>query len=238
MLRPSAGDSDPGLAARNAGYDAQALAVMARVLERDSNCVDVGCHRGTVLTDMLRLAPEGQHFAFEPIPELYRRLVREFGSRPNVEVSPLALSDSAGRVTFQHVVSNPAYSGLRVRRYDRPRERVQPIEVETDSMDRVLPTDTPIHLIKIDVEGAELQVLRGAVETIRRYQPVIVFEHGLGAADYYGTGPEDVHAVLVGECGLQLHLMERWLRGEPALERQEFADHFHQGRDYYFMAKA
>lgn len=224
------------LAARNDSYDAQALAVMQRLLGSQSNCVDVGCHRGSVLDEILEIAPEGRHFAFEPLPKLCQKLRRRFARRANVEVFELALSDQAGRTTFQHVVSNPAYSGLRKRRYDSENERIETIEVATDRLDDVLPDGVPIHFVKIDVEGGELQVLRGAIEILRRHRPLVVFEHGLGAADYYGSGPEEVHDLLAGECGLRLHLMERWLRGEPALDRSEFTDRFHQGQDYYFMA--
>ena len=67
-----------------------------------------------------------------------------------------------------------------------------------------MPKDFPIHFMKIDVEGAELQVLRGAIQTILKYKPVIVFEHGLGAADHYGTKPEDIYDFLVSECGLSI----------------------------------
>jgi FkbM family methyltransferase len=216
-------------------YDEQTVAVMERVLERSSSCVDVGCFEGSILREMLRIAPGGRHFAFEPLPGFHARLLEEFGAQTNVTISPLALSDDARRTTFQHVTSNPAYSGFRLRRYDRSGERIEPIEVETDRLDRVLPEDLPVRFVKIDVEGAELEVLRRAVETIRRHRPVIVFEHGLGAADFYGSRPEDVHTLLGGECGMSIHLMERWLRGAPALGPGEFADRFHESH-YYFMA--
>jgi hypothetical protein len=39
------------LAALNAEYDEQTLAVMRRWLKEDSNCVDVGCHKGTILSE-------------------------------------------------------------------------------------------------------------------------------------------------------------------------------------------
>src|SRR5512137_410531 len=83
---------DP-VALKNAAYDRQAFAVMRRCLGRDSTCVDVGCHEGLMLREMLRLAPAGRHHAFEPIPELYRKLCVAF---PTVTVHGVALSDAAG----------------------------------------------------------------------------------------------------------------------------------------------
>jgi hypothetical protein len=135
------------------------------------------------------------------------------------------------------VVSNPAYSGLRRRRYDSPDERVEQIVVRTERLDDVVPRDMPLHFVKVDVEGAELQVFRGAVATLRAHRPVVVFEHGLGGADYYGTRPGDVHDLLAGDCGLRLFVMADWLaHGGPALGREAFCEQFSSGRDYYFMA--
>jgi FkbM family methyltransferase len=223
---------------RNRLYDAQTLAVMTRVLHEDSNCVDVGCHQGSVLREMLRLAPKGTHFAFEPLPEMYRGLEESFGSLANVHLHECALSDAAGTASFQHVVSNPGYSGFRRRRYDRPHEQVQQISVQTDLLDRRVPRHIPIRFIKVDVEGAELQVFKGAIETIRTSRPVIVFEHGRGAADYYGTTPESVYELLAGPCGLRLFLMAEWLEGggRASLSREAFREQFSTGANYYFMA--
>jgi FkbM family methyltransferase len=221
--------------APHARYDTQTIAVMKRCLREDSNGVDVGCHTGAILKEMLHFAPAGTHYAFEPIPELYRGLRSSF---PGVKVFNLALSDAAGETSFQHVTSNPAYSGLRRRRYDRPAESVKEITVRTDRLDDVIPHGVPVHFIKIDVEGGELQVLRGALGTIRRNRPIVVFEHGLGAADYYGSTPEDVYDLLTAHCGLRISLMEQWLRDGPSLERAQFVDQFRRGLNFYFMAHA
>ena len=99
----------------------------------------------------------------------------------------------------------------------------------------MIPPGTRIDFVKIDVEGGELHVLRGATKTLHRWKPVVIFEHGLGAADYYGASPEELWTLL-DECGLGTSLMERWLRGEPALTRDEFVEQFRTGRNYYFMA--
>jgi FkbM family methyltransferase len=228
---PASAVHDPG--AINQVYDEQTVEVMERILSRYSNGIDIGCHTGAILTSILRCAPEGIHYAFEPLPYLYRQLVAEF---PQVRVHDIALSDAAGETSFVHVLSNPGYSGMRERDYDRPNETTELIKVRMDRLDAVLPTDFPVRFIKIDVEGAELHVLRGAVDTLRRNKPFIVFEHGIGAADHYGATPEDIYALLVDQCGLRLTLMRRWLDGGPPLTRKAFLKQYYDHLNFYFMA--
>src|SRR4029453_2977200 len=103
------------------------VCVMERVLGRTSNCIDIGPSTGAILEHLVRLAPCGTHFAFEPLPEFHESLVRKF---PSVTVYNLALSDTAASTPFQHVITNPAYSGLRRRRYERPDETVKEIVVQ------------------------------------------------------------------------------------------------------------
>ncbi|MDP8927074.1 MAG: FkbM family methyltransferase [Actinomycetota bacterium] len=217
---------------RNVRYDSETAEVIDRVLGPDDNAIDVGAHTGQVLVRILARAPRGKHLAFEPLPWLAAELRDRY---PDVEVYELALSDHAGSETFHYVVSNPAYSGLRRRRFDRPHEEVILTEVKTERLDALVPDDRPIRFVKVDVEGAELQVFRGARRTITRNKPYIVFEHGLGGSDVYGTRPEDVYDLLVG-CGLHLNIMSRWLAGESPLTREQFIEQFDTNENYYFLA--
>jgi len=214
-------------------YDKCTLRIMQRVLTASSNAVDVGCHTGQILRRMMELAPQGRHFAFEPIPSLAQALRERF---PGVSLHEIALSDSPGVATFQHVLSRPAYSGLRKRNYPRENETVLTIEVRTAPLDDLLPPDVPIHLLKVDVEGGELGVFRGAARTIAEYKPYIIFEHGLGAAEFYGTRPESVYDLLVGKCGLRISLLPDWLQDRPPLSREDFIRHFDQRLNFYFLA--
>lgn len=104
-------------------------------------------------------------------------------------------------------------------------------------LDEIIPASYPIKFIKIDVEGAELQVLRGAVDTLKRNLPTVVFEHGLGAADCYGTEPQMVFD-LFAECGLRCFTMEMWLSSHAvsSLSRKQFCEEFSSGKNFYFMA--
>jgi FkbM family methyltransferase len=213
-------------------YDQWTFDVINRVVDPDSNCVDVGCHEGLILEGLIAAAPNGRHFAFEPIPSLAAKLRDRF---PQVEVHEVALSDEPGRASFVHVTSNPGYSGLRERRYDRPSEDLENIDVEVSTLDELLPPDLPIRFIKIDVEGAELGVLRGGARTIERWKPYVVFEHGLGAADCYGTRPEAVWDLLDG-LGLQVSLLDRFLKRRRPLTRDDLVREFDRAGNYYFIA--
>jgi len=184
---------------------------------------------------MLRFAPNGTHFAFEPRIQAYQELV---GSFPTVNLYNLALSDTKGEASFHHVISSPDYSGFRRREYARRHETIEVVKVKTNLLDNIIPENLPVHFIKIDVEGAELQVLRGAVNTIRVNRPMIVFEYGLGASDYYCTTPEEVYDLLAAQCNLRISLMESWLKGGNPLSQKEFANQYYRRTNYMFVAHA
>lgn len=223
---------------QNQIYDDQTLTIMRQTLHSTSNCIDIGCHAGVFLDEILKISPHGSHYGFEPLPHLYASLKEKYRDHPNVAIHNTALSDTSGFAQFQHVVSNPGYSGLKKRRYDRPNEIIQTISVAMERLDDVVAPNETISFIKIDVEGAEFQVLTGAKETIKRCRPVIIFEHGIGAADFYQTTPEMVFDLINLEFNLKCFTMEQWLNsnGTINLSRASFCDEFRSGRNYYFMA--
>jgi FkbM family methyltransferase len=138
--------------------------------------------------------------AYEPLPELAAALAARF---PGVDVRARALSDAPGEREFVRVVGNPGWSGFR----QRPTPGATGFErltVPVERLDDALPAGLRPALIKVDVEGAELEVLLGALRTLQRARPVVVFEHGLGSADHYGTGPGDVFDVLTDGAGLRV----------------------------------
>ncbi len=218
---------------KNLEYDRLTLAVMRKVLRPDSNCIDVGCHKGEVLEAMLRLAPQGRHWGFEPIPGLHAQLLRQFGAR--AQILPFALADHDGKAQFQHVRNAPAYSGLKRRSYAVSEPDIETLEVDLRRLDDLLPPETAVHLVKIDVEDAELGVLRGARQTLARHRPVVIFEFGLGASDFYGTTAQDLHELFNG-LGMAVSTLKGFLNAQEGLGLRQFEEHFARNDEYYFVA--
>jgi FkbM family methyltransferase len=189
-------------AARDHRDNEHLTAILAACLPADAHCVDIGAHAGGVLRDIVRCAPQGRHIAYEPLPELAAALARDF---PGVDVRTAAVSDAAGEQEFAFLVSDPMRSSLvAAGTADPPAAGVRRLRVRTERLDDALPPDFAPALIKIDVEGAEAAVLRGGLATLRRHRPIVVFEHGLGGADRYGSGPTEVWDLLAGDVGLRI----------------------------------
>ncbi len=219
---------------RNQRYDALTLQIMQIVLEEDSSFVDVGCHKGELLDEALKLAPKGRHYAFEPIPDLYNKLIKTHGHLASIK--NIALGEKRGRTTFQYVKTNPAYSGIKRRSYPKD-EVIEEIEVELDTLDHQLRNAERIHLIKIDVEGGEMGVLKGAKNTLKKWSPVIVFEHGLGASEFYGTTPEEMWEFL-NENDYCVFSLRGFVSNKSSLTIEQFIKLFETNKEYYFIAKA
>jgi len=62
-----------------------------------------------------------------------------------------------------------------------------------------------------------------------------VFEWGLGGSELYGATPAKMFSLLSG-YGLQVSLLERWLRDRGPLTEEQFADQFNRGLNFFFIA--
>jgi FkbM family methyltransferase len=188
--------------------------LLPALLRSDSSAIDVGANVGDVLQQITRIAPGGQHIAYEPVPHLAQELARRF---PGVDVRNAALAEQAGESTFTHVISEPAFSGL-IQREDLPPAEVEEITVEVQRLDDVLPKGFKPALIKIDVEGAEVLVLKGARETLAKHKPTLLIEHGQHGADLYGSTSNELWDI-VDESGLRIFDLE----GNGPFSREQFA---------------
>lgn len=219
---------------KNIRYDILTEKILKQELKSDSNCIDVGAHKGEILSSLLKYSPKGRHIAFEPIPYLYAGLKNKYSN--NVDIYPYALSDHAGTTEFNLVLDDPAYSGLKQRKYKTETPSIETIQVEVKTLDQLLPLNSrKIHLIKIDVEGGEFDVLKGAQELLKRDKPILIFECGKGASEYYGAGPLELIEYLKS-VGYNLYTLDSYYHKKSELESSQFKLIFESGSDYYFVA--
>jgi FkbM family methyltransferase len=205
--------------------DAVLSAALAYFLRVGDNCIDVGAHAGGILADIVRLAPDGKHHAFEPIPALAENLRRKF---PHVAVHNAAVGEGSGTTTFEWVKTRPAVSSIQADPRVTDGQQVETIEVPLVRLDDVV--SDPVAFIKIDVEGAEEGVLAGAAETLARNRPLVVFEHGLSAA-VYGSPSESIYD-LFSAAALRVFSVA----GAGPYSREEFVEVVQRGGVWNFAA--
>ncbi len=219
---------------KNHRYDLQTQKII-KGLRPDSNCIDVGCFKGEILDLIIKAAPQGKHFGIEPIPIQYKELEKKYRQQPNVRILNYAASNQTGESSFNYVTSNPSYSGLKKRDYDKPNEVDQSITVKTAPLDELIPKELKIDLIKIDVEGAELLVLEGARQIIAHHHPIVIFEHGLGASEHYGTTPEKLFAFF-SSLDMKISNLGSYLKKQNSLSQEDFKKQYYDRLNYYFVA--
>jgi FkbM family methyltransferase len=191
---------------------------LERTLNQHSNCIDIGCHIGSTLNTILDFAPNGNHIAVEAIPYKADWLKTKF---PEVDIKHLALSDTTGEVTFYINNRKSGFSSI----YPNPSEKVQDLKaitVKCDTLDNLLAPDYQLDFIKIDVEGAELAVLRGAQNTLSHYKPTVLFECVRGSLLKFGNSPEDMFDFLTKKHQYAVFLLKDFLNDDLPLNFEQF----------------
>jgi FkbM family methyltransferase len=154
------------------------------VLHRPGTLVDAGAHDGLLTLPFARL-PASRVLAFEPLPPAYARLRstlhQAFGGMPaHVQCHAAALGDHAGEITL----AMPVLDGMAQEQWASTakdyaahvsdRVGVQRFAVPVMRLDDLGLDD--VTGIKVDAEGAEYEILRGARETLLRCRPVLTLE--------------------------------------------------------------
>jgi len=182
------------------------LVALERFLTAGKTFVDVGANYGVFSLVASRLVgPQGRIAAFEPAQKTFSAFERNLALNriTNVQALRLALSDHSGKARLYH---EP----------DATRNSLSPSlesqgseEVETRTLDEVFPGlgMGRLDFLKIDAEGADGLVCRGAVETLRKYSPPVMFEYYRGSAARMGLS-EDEPIQLLSSLGYRFHRFE------------------------------
>lgn len=182
--------------------------VLAQGARPGTTALDIGAHIGThTLTLARAVGGRGRVYAFEPQRRIYRELMQNLALNRIENVVPLRYAVGA---ETRVVEMNPGVGPDGAIGVGHGGDRVELRPVDSFPFANV-------SLIKIDVEGFELEVLRGAARTIQRWRPVIVTE--IGGAHIYNLLPPAKKAVVDGvrgffkRAGYSLGLIE--MGGEP-----------------------
>jgi FkbM family methyltransferase len=135
--------------------------------------IDVGANKGVYTYFLARRSR--RVFAFEPNPKIFAVLRRNLRTTAAAVLSPLALSDRAGTAVLRVPKQGRGYSnqGSSLSAV-KVRGDYREVAVQTARLDDLAIAD--VGFMKIDVEGFESEVLRGARATIARDRPVLLIE--------------------------------------------------------------
>ena len=155
--------------------DTRELRLMREHLSGDM--VDVGAHIGMyALLAARELQGRGRVLAFEPNPAARAQLEENvlLNGCANVIVVAAAAGEAEGRAVL-HVpaTADPSFSSLEAGRFAEG----EAVDVETTTVDaQVAEYGLAPSFVKVDVEGQEVAVLRGAAETVARFRPALLVE--------------------------------------------------------------
>jgi FkbM family methyltransferase len=198
-------------------YSLEELLVLEKLLRPSDIFFDIGANTGEFTLFAAKRLQSGQVYAFEPASHMYNKLSMhaERNSLSHVHLFKLALADSEGEtllysptINFSDGSVHNGIGSLFSGRFRQSTEHQEVIRLTT--LDRFVQEHGVPHidLMKIDVEGAELQVLRGAEQVIRRSLPRIIIEIDKRNIQRSGYDTRDIIRFL-HEIAYDLHTISR-----------------------------
>jgi FkbM family methyltransferase len=148
---------------------------LAGVVGEGTCVLDIGANQGFMTLCLSKLTgPRGKIIAFEPSATVFRKLcdtVRR-NNLPNVQTVCAACGESKGSLRLSKIENSSGLATLLPPQRESESEEVRVLSID----DFVREQQVLVHFMKIDTEGYEPQVLRGAIQTIRAQRPVIYIE--------------------------------------------------------------
>lgn len=177
------------------------LDILLSFVTSDTVFLDIGANVGYFTIALgNRLKHGGQVYAFEPhagLAGLIERSVHLNSLEPVVKICQVAVSDEEGTLDLFYPDDHLG-RGTASRHIDAPGTHVS---VRACTLDSLLPSDLAVDLVKIDVEGHELHVLRGMINVLRRSPRVKILFEKLDE----GNDDNEAIAALLSELGLSLY---------------------------------
>ncbi len=159
-------------------YEAATNRILAEYIKSDDVVIEAGANMGSETLLISRLATTGHVYGFEPNPYVFERLKINvsINELKNVEVYDQALGEKDCTVQFNIYPKDFCNSGMSSKYMETSQTRkIEVIQKTLDSfvMEHNLPK---IDFIKMDIQGAEMDMLTGAQNTISTHKPTIFTE--------------------------------------------------------------
>jgi FkbM family methyltransferase len=163
--------------------DVGGINYVIQTLKEGNTALDIGAHKAGYLYHIRnKVGAQGEVFAFEPQTVLFsylQNIIRIFGWK-NVSVFQLALSDSKGMVQLllpENSKQKSSSPGATIAQLDNGINFTATEEIQTDTLDSFCAQrNIQPDFLKIDVEGNELKVFQGGIETLKKFKPKIMVE--------------------------------------------------------------
>lgn len=127
---------------------------------------------------------------------------------------------SYGETTFYINTSRSGFSGLQPHN-SRTNEKLEKITVQREKLDNLMNPDFQVDFIKVDVEGGELAVLRGAVKTLTRFHPTILFECTRSGLSCFDLTSREIFEFFT-QHSYSIFLLKDFLNDSKPLQVEEF----------------
>jgi FkbM family methyltransferase len=162
-------------------YDSDVSNPVKRFVGPGAHCIDVGANIGAVTLLFAKLVgPAGRVLAIEPGIPYRKRLLANLEANPalrkRVEILPVGISDAPGTLQWTPDPNRPFNAAILPGLINASGIEGHSVPVKT--LDEVMDVSgwDRLDFIKVDVEGMELEVFRGAHKTLAKYRPVVLFE--------------------------------------------------------------
>lgn len=178
-------------------------------LKRAHCFVDVGTHLGWFTCLASKHMPEGVVYGFEMDDMFFDLLLKnvQLNHCDNVKAYNVAVTDAAGTVKYRRD-SNRYSSGFRLRSPAADENEDLFVSVESIALDDLMRSEGDVpDVIKIDVEGAEMNVLRGMTQILRDHRPILFLEVHPGYLPNFDTSISEILSLLA-ECGYEVFEIE------------------------------
>lgn len=169
-------------------------ALLADIKENDI-IYDVGANQGFYTKKFLEISIAGKVFAFEPIPDCVKNLRKLENNFNNLIVNPIAIGSKSG--AFPMSIGEDMFNTTSSLKLTKDHNDIM---VNVDTIDNIVKINNSVpNIIKIDVEGYELEVLNGMVTTLKKMElQLIAIEIHFRSMELrgYKNGPKSIIKIL------------------------------------------